>query len=1330
MEWTNEQKQAIEKHGSNLLVSAGAGSGKTTILIARIINKIINEKINVDDLLVVTFTDAAQSEMKDRLINSLYEEAEKKPHDVNLRKQIGLVSSAHISTIHSFCLDVIRNNFYETNLSANFRVADTNEIEIIKQEVMEDVFENKYEEGNESFIRLLNLYTTYKDDQPLKDLIFNLHNFLSGIPNPRKWIETEVNEYNTTETDFFNTKWGKVIKENVQKLVYDEIKKLEKAKTLLENNVNLIDNFNVIVEDLANLQSLDFSSYDNILNKVSNKEWAKWPSKNRKLDETDKELKDEAKSIRDSVSKEFKNNIQKIFYMSSSEIMQDINKMYPVLKDIMELEALFESEFQKRKLEKNIIDYSDIEHITYKLLVGENGEKTHIAEKYSFNEIMIDEYQDSSLIQEEILKSVSNGHNIFMVGDVKQSIYRFRQAKPELFLQKYETYKLVKNSEEEGVKGKNIQSKNNQIENMDDETGLELKTSSQEKDENNLSQDSKILLYKNFRSRKNILDFVNYIFESIMSKELGEINYNEDEYLNCGATFKDTEKNIDPELYVITKGEDGKEDVIKKQTNRTVIRPEENEAKELGNKSVEKRIKELGNKSKEIKTTERRELKITNETVTKIGTIENQQSENAYTSDVQEETEEQEEVDKSTLQARFIASKIKELVNDGYKYRDITILLKSPSVDSPSYEKELIRNGIPVFADIGENYLQAIEIDTILSLLKIIDNPLQDIPLVTVMRSMIGGFTDNDLIAIRLCKRKGAFYYALEKCAQIEDFENEGNLLNENQKTNISKNDEKELSLSNNSIKNDSSENKEKSEDTKTSINQEKNALQMKCKRFLEMIAKYREFSLKIPIDELIWKIITETGYYYYVSLMPNGKLRQANLRKLFEKAKDYEKMSLKGIFNFITFIEKVESNKSNDVSGAKIISENADVVRIMSIHKSKGLEFNVVFVSSIEKGFNFQDMKPKIVYDQELGIGVNFVSEGMDYKIPTKDAINLKAKKEKISEEMRVLYVALTRAKERLILVGYQNDVDKKLHDFENELTISKSEGKINTNILEKNANYLSWIELVYKFNRDTNLQFNIVNKSELKEPEEEEQEEEKYRVYNDDLSVFSQEKYNEIDKALNYEYPYGDNDLPSKTSVTALKTSKISMKNNDIIVNGIDNKTNEVEISKFIEEPLKQTEIPSTERGTLVHLVLQKLKGDDIEGTINSLRITDTQKEYLKKNTRIFESFINSSLFKELENAKEVHKEETFYMNVKSESNDDILLQGIIDLYFIDKNDRLILVDYKTDRNVDKEILIDRYKNQLLLYKNALEKSLDKKVSKTLIYSTFLNTEVEIDV
>ena len=313
MQWTNEQRQAIEKSGANLLVSAGAGSGKTTILIERIINKIVNEKTNVDDLLVVTFTDAAQSEMKDRLISKLYDEIEKNPNDVNLRKQIGLVSQSHISTIHSFCLDVIRNNFYETNLSANFRVADTNEIEIIKQEVMEDVFESKYEEGDESFIRLLNLYTTYKDDSPLKDLIFSLHNFLSGMPEPKKWIENEVNEYNTSKKDFFDTKWGQTIKENTKKIVDEEIKKLSKAKLLLENNVNLVENFNVIVQDLNDLQSIDFTSYDSAFNKIVNKEWQKWPSKSRKLDENDKELKNKAKELRDSARKEFKNSIKSLF---------------------------------------------------------------------------------------------------------------------------------------------------------------------------------------------------------------------------------------------------------------------------------------------------------------------------------------------------------------------------------------------------------------------------------------------------------------------------------------------------------------------------------------------------------------------------------------------------------------------------------------------------------------------------------------------------------------------------------------------------------------------------------------------------------------------------------------------------------------------------------------------------------------------------------------------------------------------------------------------------------------------------------------------------------
>ena len=391
MEWTKEQKQAIEKKGSNLLVSAGAGSGKTTILISRIINKIINEKINVDDLLVVTFTNAAASEMKERLIDKLYEEIEKKPNDIRLRNQISLVNQAHISTIHAFCLDIIRNNFYETNLSANFRVADDSEIEIIKQETMEELFEKEYESGDQNFIRLLNLYTTYKDDQPLKDLIFNLYDFLTGVPNSRDWLDKAVEEFNTNETDFFKTTWGKIIREYVSNMLDNEIQKLEKAEILLRDNINLIDFYNTIFEDLNDLKTISLDSYDCAYDAFSKKVWAKWPSKRKNIDENDAELKEKAKKLRDSVSSEFKGFAKNLFYMSSSENMQDINKMYLVLSDIKNLEFLFEDEFKKKKIEKNIVDFSDIEHIAYNLLVDENGNKTAVAEKYSFNEIMIDE---------------------------------------------------------------------------------------------------------------------------------------------------------------------------------------------------------------------------------------------------------------------------------------------------------------------------------------------------------------------------------------------------------------------------------------------------------------------------------------------------------------------------------------------------------------------------------------------------------------------------------------------------------------------------------------------------------------------------------------------------------------------------------------------------------------------------------------------------------------------------------------------------------------------------------------------------------------------------
>ena len=551
MEWTKEQKQAIVDNGANILVSAAAGSGKTTVLISRIIHKITEENVDIDKLLVVTFTNAAASEMKERLLNKLYEKIDEDPMNVNLQKQINLISHAHISTIHSFCLDVIRNNFFEIGVSANFRVGDETEIEIMKEEAIEKVFEDNYENGNEDFQTLLKMYTTYKDDQPLKDLILKLYDFISSVPNPEKWLDDAINDYDVKDTNFADTKWGKIIIEYTQNEIKGYVKNLEQAKRSLDGIPNLVDFYINLQNEINFMNSIDYSNWNKIYTQINSKEKNDWPRKS-KLTEEEKELKENAKKVRDDVKKDFEKKIQKLYVYSSEEAIQDIKDMQRVLKMIQKLLNEFITEFQARKKDKNVVDFSDIEHLALKILVNEDGSKTDVAKKYDFNEIMCDEYQDSNLLQEQILKSVSNGHNIFMVGDVKQSIYRFREARPDLFLDKYEKYKLdmIENHEANNLE--------------ESEQGAENKEVSLNNKENNkLTEDSKILLYKNFRSRKNVVDFVNIIFQDIMSKELGEIDYNENEYLNFAANFEEPKINVDTEIYVIETNDKDEEETPK-----------------------------------------------------------------------------------------------------------------------------------------------------------------------------------------------------------------------------------------------------------------------------------------------------------------------------------------------------------------------------------------------------------------------------------------------------------------------------------------------------------------------------------------------------------------------------------------------------------------------------------------------------------------------------------------------------------------------------------------------------------------------------------------------
>ena len=509
--WTREQNLAINEKDSNILVAAAAGSGKTAVLVERIINKVINEKIDIDKILVVTFTNAAASEMRERILDAIYKRLEDEPENAHLQRQINLLNKASISTIHAFCLDVIRNNFFEIDTSANFRVGDTTEIELIKQEILEDLFEEKYEEEESEFLNLIEMYTNYRSDDKLKEMVLDIYKFIQSTPFPEKWLKNAVEKFNySTDVDFAKTDWGKIILKELFSQIEECILKLEKIHRETAKFWEL-DKFTVVLnQDIENLRSLINNNlrWDEVFYLINDFTWKKWPvDKKVTID-----LKNEAKEIRDSVKKQFTKIVSKVMIYSSKEANEDINKMYQTLQNLSNLVLEFTEKFKQAKREKNIIDFNDIEHMALDILVNKENtiEKTKVAKDYmqKFEEIDIDEYQDSNLVQEYILSSISRGNNIFMVGDVKQSIYRFRQARPELFIEKYNKYKL----EERDIK-----------------TG------------------EKIQLFKNFRSRKNILDITNNIFKNIMSQEIGEIDYTENEYLNYGASYP--ERKEKSEIY-------------------------------------------------------------------------------------------------------------------------------------------------------------------------------------------------------------------------------------------------------------------------------------------------------------------------------------------------------------------------------------------------------------------------------------------------------------------------------------------------------------------------------------------------------------------------------------------------------------------------------------------------------------------------------------------------------------------------------------------------------------------------------------------------------------
>ncbi len=1183
------------------------GSGKTAVLVERIIEKILKDGIDIDKLLVVTFTNAAASEMRERVLEAIYKKIDEEPENENLQKQVVLLGKSSICTIHSFCLDVIKNNFFEINLSANFRIGTEEEIELLKQEVLEDVFENLYEEEDEQFAKLVNTYTGYRGDEALKEIILKIYRFMQSAPFPNEWLINKVDCFKNSEEikDFSKSIWGEILLKNLQEEIIDGINSLKSVESKLIRYCELEKYAQTIksdIEILENIYNASKVSWDEAYNKAVDMKFKTWPiDKKISMD-----LKDEAKASRDTVKNKLMKLIKEILIYDSENAFKDIYEMYEILNVLKDVIIEFDKEFKNKKRERNIIDFNDIEHYALKILVkkDENGNyvPTDVAKKYQekFEEIAIDEYQDSNEVQEYILNVVSRKNNLFMVGDVKQSIYKFRQACPELFLDKYDRYDLEGN-----------------------EHGL------------------KIQLFKNFRSRENVLDITNSIFSNIMSKSLGDIDYTKEEYLNLGADFEDVTNGLEKaELDII----DLKED-------------EENEVQESFN-------------------------------------------------DEDDNLEDTELLEKEEIEAKFVAKKIEDIIGSkkqvkdkkiGFRdvmYKDIVILLRSTSRLASIYEKELMKRNIPVFSDTSNEYLDTIEIQTIINLLKILDNPIDDISLVSVMRSEIGTFTDNEILEIRLSSKDGNFYESL-----------------------------------------------------KIAKDTTKGELKEKIEVFFNNIDTWRKESDYLSLAELIWKIYTDTGFYNYVGLMPNGSLRQANLKMLFERAKEYEKTSFKGLFNFIKFIEKLK-NGNSDMSAAKIIGENENVVRIMSIHKSKGLEFPIVFLCATSKRVNLQDLNSNLLLHQKIGIGPQYINyeKRIEYSTSAKDAIKIIIKEETISEEMRILYVALTRAKEKLIITGTMKDYKKELENKKDILKVYSSnnnDGKINPILLKKYVSYLDWIQLVYLNNNLKDIvKINEYNKKDIITKNEEKEVE---------IRNFDFEKNTDFEKLKsNFDWKYEkslETKLPIKSTVSKIK----EIKNQDIIYTGevdFDNLTNkQIGIANIVPKFLdKEENITSSKKGTLMHLFMQKIdfkkeySKEDLENLKQELIFKKiiTNEEATFINLEKINNFLKSNLALKIKKCKIIEKEKAFCKKLKAKEiydiaeNENILVQGIIDLYGITEDNKVILIDYKTDfiESGKEDMIIKKYYNQLKIYKEAIEEALEKEVIEIYIYSLYLNKEIKLEI
>lgn len=1262
--WTSQQLDAMNTKDRDILVSAAAGSGKTAVLVERIVNKITKENgTDIDRLVVVTFTKAAAAEMKARVRNRLDDMLDEDEKNSNLIKQIALINNAQITTIDSFCLWILKNHFSEINLDPGFRVADKGEITLLENDVMQDMLEDYYKESDEQFLTLIDAYGTGRSDANIEEIIKKIYVLARSNPWPDEWYEQVIDTY--TGMDNSNNKVLVNLYESIQCSARDYKRKYEYMIELCGRVDGPISYLDAINSDYMNIcRIIDAADFDELSERVIKTEFTRLSTK--RMPDARDDLKEYVKVQRDKYKKYIAGLLKTVFTADIDSLMEDVHSNAPAISMMVKLSKDFADRMEEEKRDRGIVEFSDIEHYALDILVTkQDGSKeyTNVADELAeyFDEILIDEYQDSNQLQEEILTAVSKHRlsdvpdNMYMVGDVKQSIYKFRLACPELFMNKYYSYSGYDEQKETGV-----------------------------------ISDCKIELQKNFRSRKNVLDTTNDVFYRVMNRNYCGIEYDSNQQLNCGFEY--------PEC--TDKRNFGWED--EKSTETVLIDTSEDDE----NSSIEAEAMYMAERIKKFMS----------------------KDEPYYVFDT----------DLSDYRR--------------IQYKDIVILTRTLSGWADTIVNILLDMDIPAMADTAQQYFKLREIKVLISLLTCIDNPLQDIPMAAVLLSYFGGFTEDELADLRVYGKKSAGadrLFVKQMQSLIKD-------------TEIKDTDKKE--------------------------NAEKlSALSDKCEAFLDKLKVWREKSRLMTIYDLLWDIVYNTGYYDYVGTMPAGKKRQSNIDVLLDKASSFEGTSYSGLFNFLRYIERLQKYdiELTDSSGT---GGNGDSVRIMSIHKSKGLEFPVVIMAGLNKQINKTDARNKLVIDRELGIGTDYVNLTRQTKTPTliKGAIARKILRDSISEEERVLYVAMTRAREKLIMVGGVASIDKKMSSWQmisDELCVNGVYSYADCENIDRYSDMIMPVALMKQEDNKGTFEFNLISSADIiKEDEAISKEAQSENVSADedtgineskenikeslnDTDVYNDDKAQLYDRQKTEELPpyIKDPDADRKVKVTVTELKQMQAETDydgdafmhDDIKAAYDEAerdedksmaadTENVEegadsfiptIPKFIsgsEETLR-----ANERGTAYHRVMECLdynnveSFEDVQADIYRMLETERMSEVQINNINVKDiyTFVSSPIGKRVRAAAisgNMRREQPFVFEY-----DRQLVQGVIDLFIIEDG-KIVIVDYKTDRvrkgEAGEKELIKRYSVQLDYYAKALSQLTGLEVKEKLIYSFTLGREINV--